>query len=64
MAPEMGWRESLVEPGDRVVVVARGGPASRDFGQIGTVKEVRRGQGECVIEDLNLVCCLILCHSS
>lgn len=55
MAPEMDWSESLVEVGDRVVVVAKKGPASRDCGKIGIVKTVHKGQGVCEIEDLNLV---------
>lgn len=50
MAVEMGWGESLVEVGDRVVVVA-----GRERGRVGVVSEVRKGQGECVVEELNLV---------
>lgn len=64
MAPEVPYRESLVEVGDRVVVVAKDGPASRERGKIGEVKTVRMGQGECVVEDLNLVSCFIPCHIS
>lgn len=64
MAPEVRYRESLVEVGDRVVVVAKDGPASRERGKMGKVKTVRMGQGECVVEDLNLVSCFILCHIS
>jgi len=64
MAPETKWEESLVQVGDRVMVVAREGPASREWGKIGTVSEVQQKKGECVIEDLNLVSCLILCRTS
>lgn len=56
------WRESLVEVGDRVVVVGRGGAgAARERGKVGRVTEVRRNEGEVVVEDLNLVCSLFLC---
>lgn len=64
MAPETKWEDSLVQVGDRVRVVATEGPASREVGKIGTVSEVQQKEGVCVIEDLNLVSCLILCRTS
>ena len=51
----VGWEESLVEVGDRVVVVGRGGVEERDRGMVGEVVEVRKVEGEVVVEGLNLV---------
>ena len=50
-----GWEECLVEVGDRVVVVGKGGVEGRDRGMIGKVIEVRKVEGEVVVEGLNLV---------
>lgn len=55
MPREMNWKESLIKEGDRVAVVAEEGPASRERGKVGTVKEVRKSTGECIVEDLNMV---------
>lgn len=51
----VGWEECLVEVGDRVVVVGSGGVEDRDRGMIGEVTEVRKVEGEVVVEGLNLV---------
>lgn len=52
---EWSWGESLVEVGDTVVVVAERGAGWRERGRVGRVSEVRKGVGECVIEEMNLV---------
>ena len=49
------WEESLVELGDRVVIVGKGGVEERDRGMIGEVIEVRKVEGEVVVEGLNMV---------
>ena len=49
------WEESLVEVGDRVVIVGKGGVEERDRGMIGEVIEVRKVEGEVLVEGLNLV---------
>ncbi len=49
------WEECLVEVGDRVVIVGKGGMEERDRGMIGEVIEVRKVEGEVVVEGLNLV---------
>ena len=49
------WEECLVEVGDRVVIVGNGGVEERDRGMIGEVTEVRKVEGEVVVDGLNLV---------
>ncbi len=49
------WEECLVEVGDRVVIVGKGGVEGRDRGRIGSVIEVRKVEGEVIVEGLNLV---------
>ena len=49
------WEECLVEVGDRVVIVGSGGVEERDRGMIGEVMEVRKVEGEVVVDGLNLV---------
>ena len=64
------WEECLVEVGDRVVVVEGGGVEGRDRGMIGEVTEVRKVEGEVVVDGLNLVSlrdyllvvCIFLCE--
>ena len=50
-----GWEECLVEVGDRVVIVGKGGTEEMDRGMIGEVLEVRKVAGEVVVEGLNKV---------
>ena len=50
----------LIWVGDRVVVVGEKGPEGRERGRIGTVTEVKREQGECVVEEMNLVSEIVL----
>ncbi|KAL6714838.1 hypothetical protein ACLMJK_007098 [Lecanora helva] len=55
MEKDIPWEESLIQEGDRVVVVAEEGAAGRERGKVGRVKEVRKEERECIVEDINMV---------
>lgn len=51
----MSWKESLIYRGDRVAVVSRTGPESREWGKIGVVEHVWRDRREVLVNGLNMV---------
>ena len=55
MSKEMKWEDNMIEKGDRVVIIATEGPASRDRGKVGRVREVRKDRWEVMIDGLNMV---------